>query len=178
MSHSLWPDSPPGSSVHGISKARILEWVAISFSRGFSQYRDQTWVSCIGKWILYHWASRESPTCISVNWLIDTMWYIHKVEYYSVLKGNEILANALTWMNLENMLSERSQVYMMPFIWNSKIGKSIETESKLVIASGWEKWKVTVNRYRIYFADDENILELMVMIVKLYEHIKTQNYIL
>ena len=38
--------SPPGSSVHGISQARILEWVAISFSRGSSQPRDQTCVSC------------------------------------------------------------------------------------------------------------------------------------
>ena len=47
----------PGSSVQGISQARILKWVAISFSRGFSKIRDWTWVSCIGKWILYHWAS-------------------------------------------------------------------------------------------------------------------------
>ena len=34
--------NPPGSSLHGISQARILEWVAISFSRGSSQPRDQT----------------------------------------------------------------------------------------------------------------------------------------
>ena len=39
--------SPPGSSVHGISQARILEWAAISFSRGSSRPRDQNWVSCI-----------------------------------------------------------------------------------------------------------------------------------
>ena len=37
----------PGSSVHGVSQARILEWVAISFSRGSSWLRDQTQVSCI-----------------------------------------------------------------------------------------------------------------------------------
>ena len=37
--------SPPGSSVYGILQARILEWGAIPFSRGFSQPRDQTWVS-------------------------------------------------------------------------------------------------------------------------------------
>ena len=37
--------SPPGSSVHGVLQARILEWVAISFSRGSSQPRDQTRVS-------------------------------------------------------------------------------------------------------------------------------------
>ena len=39
--------SPPGSSVHGISQGRVLEWVAISFSRGSSQPRDRTQVSCI-----------------------------------------------------------------------------------------------------------------------------------
>ena len=39
--------SPPGSSVHGILQARILEWVAIPFSRGSSQPMDQTQVSCL-----------------------------------------------------------------------------------------------------------------------------------
>ena len=39
--------SPPGSSVHGILQARILEWVAMPSSRGSSWPRDQTWVSCI-----------------------------------------------------------------------------------------------------------------------------------
>jgi len=38
--------SPSGSSVHGISQAKILEWLAISSSRGYSEPRDQTWVSC------------------------------------------------------------------------------------------------------------------------------------
>ena len=48
-----------GSSVHGISQARILEWVAIPFSRGSSQPRDRTLVFYMGRWILYHWATRE-----------------------------------------------------------------------------------------------------------------------
>ena len=39
--------SPPGSAVHGILQARILQWVAIPSSRGSSPPRDQTWVSCI-----------------------------------------------------------------------------------------------------------------------------------
>ena len=52
--------SLPGSSVHGIFQARILEWVAISSSRGSSQLRDQTHVSCIGRQILYHWATWEA----------------------------------------------------------------------------------------------------------------------
>ena len=46
--------SLPGSSVHGISQARILEGVAISFSRGSSRSRDQTRISCIGRQILNH----------------------------------------------------------------------------------------------------------------------------
>ena len=46
--------SLPGASVRGIFQARILEWVAISFSRGSAQRKDQTCVSCIGGQILYH----------------------------------------------------------------------------------------------------------------------------
>ena len=42
--------SPPGSSVHGILQARTLEWVAISFSKGSSQHRDQTQISCLLHW--------------------------------------------------------------------------------------------------------------------------------
>ena len=42
--------SPSGCSVHGIFQARILEWVAISFSRGSSRPRDQTCVSCLLPW--------------------------------------------------------------------------------------------------------------------------------
>ena len=53
--------SPPVSSVLGISQARILEWVAILFSRGSSQPRDWTDVSCISRWILNYWATREAP---------------------------------------------------------------------------------------------------------------------
>ena len=57
--------SLPGSSVHGIFQARILEWVAMPSSRGPSHPRAQTCiscVSCIGKQILYHWATWEAYT--------------------------------------------------------------------------------------------------------------------
>ena len=53
--------SPPCSSVHGIPQARMLEWVAISFSRGSSWSRDRTWVYCIGKWILYYLSHQGRP---------------------------------------------------------------------------------------------------------------------
>ena len=48
---------PPGFSVRGISQARILEWVAISYSRWSSQPRDQTSISCIDRQIFYHCAT-------------------------------------------------------------------------------------------------------------------------
>ena len=54
----------PGSSVHGILQARILEWVVISFSRGSSWPRDWTCVSCIsciGRRILYRLSCVGSP---------------------------------------------------------------------------------------------------------------------
>ena len=54
----------PGSSVHAILQVQILEKVAISFSRGSAQPTDQTqvsYVSCIGGWVLYHWATGEAP---------------------------------------------------------------------------------------------------------------------
>ena len=59
--------SPPGSSTHGIFQEKMLEWVAISFSRGSSQPRDLTLIfciSCIGRWILYHCTTWEAPTLL------------------------------------------------------------------------------------------------------------------
>ena len=51
--------SPPGSSVHGILQARILEQVAIPFSRGSSRLRDGTQVSGIAGRFFIVWATRE-----------------------------------------------------------------------------------------------------------------------
>ena len=58
VSDSLWSHdcSPPGSSVHGILQARVLEWVAMPSSRGSSQLRDRTHISficCFCRWVLF-----------------------------------------------------------------------------------------------------------------------------
>ena len=50
--------SPQGSSVHRILQARILEWVVVLVSRGSSQPRDQTWVSCIASRFFTIWATK------------------------------------------------------------------------------------------------------------------------
>ena len=60
---TLWDPrdySPPCSSVHGILQARVLEWVAISSSRGSFWPRGQTWVSCIAGRFFIVWATREA----------------------------------------------------------------------------------------------------------------------
>ena len=66
ISHSCWTLCDPmdcrlPGSVHEIFQTRILEWVDISFSRGSSWPRGQTWVFCIGRQILYHLSHQGSP---------------------------------------------------------------------------------------------------------------------
>jgi len=91
-----------GSSVHGISQARILEWVAISFCRGSSWLREQTRVSCtswLGRRILYYCATWESHILRTKNiyssfWLLYTMnllmntyvsWYL---DFWGIRRNN------------------------------------------------------------------------------------------
>ena len=68
MSDSL---QPHGLSVHGILQARILEWVAVPFSRGSSQSRDRTQVSSITGGFLYQLSYQGNP---------DMNYYIYKRE--------------------------------------------------------------------------------------------------
>ena len=71
------PMNQPGCSVHGILQTRILEWVAIPFSRGSSRPKDQTCVSCIAGGFFTIWATREAcllfevgliPSLLLCNW--------------------------------------------------------------------------------------------------------------
>ena len=72
-----WTVACQALSVLGILQARILEWVAISFSRGSSWPRDRTCVSCIGRGILYHGATREAPE--------KGLIYFVSIEYFPTL---------------------------------------------------------------------------------------------
>ena len=94
--------SQPGPSVHGIFQARILEWVAISFSRGSSWPRHWTYVSRTGRQILSHWVTREahrasvtSPNSARQFWPQGSKWvkglkcHFLKCRKYSV-QGTQI----------------------------------------------------------------------------------------
>ena len=63
-------DSPPGSSVHGILQAWILEWIAIPFSSGPSRPRDQTPVFRIAGRFFTFWATKESQYALSVHLML------------------------------------------------------------------------------------------------------------
>ena len=82
--------SPPGSSVHGLSQARMLEWVVLPFSMGSSQPRDQTRVSCISRWILYHLSRQGSP--VMCNW--GKFWTRHKETQSPTATFEELGARA------------------------------------------------------------------------------------
>ena len=120
--------SLPGSSVHGIFQARLLEWAAIAFSRGCSQPRDRIQVSCTADRRLTIWATREALK----------MWYIYIMDNYSAIERNEI-PFAATQMNGEIiMLSEVSQ-RKTNIIWYH-----LCMESKI-----WHKWTCAQNRNRL-----------------------------
>ena len=98
VSHSAMSDSfqsLPGSSAHEILQARILEWVAVPFSRGSDQPRDRTSVSCIVSG-LNHWNCQGSPTFIKQQlssspialywpWCLSFYFYIYEFFYLKYL---------------------------------------------------------------------------------------------
>ena len=66
--------SPPGSSVHGVPQARILEWVAILFSRVSSWPINQTQVFCIAGRFFIIWATREAPFRVYFHLYFQSWW--------------------------------------------------------------------------------------------------------
>ena len=102
---------PPGSSVHGMLQARILEWVAISFSKGSSQLRDQTQVSCIAGWFFTTEPPRKPDASTT------------RLEKHMLMLGEEIL-RAFSHGQSCKVASERalsespgSQVFPYPWVW-------------------------------------------------------------
>ena len=79
--------SVPGSSIHGIFQARILEWVAISFSRRSLRPRDWIQISCIIGRRFTIWTTREVQKCIRTAWPQDSV--IILIRTYCQSKGTD-----------------------------------------------------------------------------------------
>ena len=110
MSDSCHPVdcSPPGFSVYRIFQARIVERIAISFSRGSSRPRNQTKVSCVAGRFFTYWARREAwyiaylftMTYIIGNILSVFLWYNQlSMMYFSYY----ILVSSVCWYPLKNL---------------------------------------------------------------------------
>ena len=120
VSHSAMSDSAipwtvcslPGSSVHGILQSRILEWVAIPFTRGSSQPRDQTWVSHIASRFFTVWATREAQLWLGTfsfnldlnimkNWRIKGKKFLYKFHFILIPISHSYITNnffGLPWL--------------------------------------------------------------------------------
>ena len=129
MSYSCDPMncSLPGSSVHRISQAKLLEWVAISFSRGSYWPRDRTWVSCIAGRRFTIWATREAlkilpqnhSSKVSVHWHLA--FFTVQLSHPYITTGKTIALTRQTFVSkvmslLFNMLSR----LVIPFLPRSK----------------------------------------------------------
>ena len=130
MSDSYNPTdcSLPGSSLHGISQARILEWVAISFSKEFSWPWNQTLVSCIAGGFFTDWTTRELETprngsswgrqwkesfylaSVTKNWAVSAQqqkWWIRKLLLPCDLS---VISGCINFRNFSPVLSDISNI--------------------------------------------------------------------
>ena len=82
--------SPPGSSVRGISQVRIMEWVAISFSRESSWPRDWNSGSCTGRQVLYHWAMEWVPRYCLTKWTCHFLYQSFKRKILLYVSINQL----------------------------------------------------------------------------------------
>ena len=106
----------PASSVHGILQARILECVAISSFRASSQLRGWTCISCTGRRVLYHWATRE----------VQYALYTSQLQHFS---SYCLLLFALCSLFLSRIpLHSRNKSYSMLYFLPPALTKMVDTE--------------------------------------------------
>ena len=143
-----WLYSLPGSSVHGILQARILEWVAVPFSRGSSQPRDQTQVSCIASGFFTVWATREAQEYQKgyvaypfSNWSSRPRKWI-RVSY---IAGGLFIS----WAPISDLKSDKHMSYLL---WNSYWRKKWITFTK--------KKKKNSEKFQSYLSSCEGDIKL------------------
>ena len=104
---------PPGSSVHEIFQARILEWVAISFSRGSSQHRDRTWVSCTAGRFFTDWATREA--LVRHRALLNTI-FSYSTKQMIRTTPNRLNCNITPWIAGKLTHIDKDDLMLLHFI--------------------------------------------------------------
>ena len=120
-------------------QARILEWVAISFSRASSQPRNQTCLSCICRWIFYYWATKDALSVQSLSHvrLFVTLWTTARQASLFITNYR----NLLKPMSIESMMPSNHIILCHPLLLLPSIFPSIRifsNESALRIK--WPKY--------------------------------------
>ena len=87
----------PSFSIHGILQARILDWVAISFSRGSSWPRNQTWISSIADRFFTDWDMREAFTWLKISLIFSHLLCSLKPGWRALLHCILVLPVKLRW---------------------------------------------------------------------------------
>ena len=149
--------SLPGSSIHGIFQARVLEWVTITIwaSNSTSRYISKRIKNRDLNRYLYinvhnsiiHNSQKvhcSQPKCPPIDEWIDKIWYIHTTKHYPSVKGSEVLIHSTVGMNLNTLCSVNEAKHKRNIVWfhlceMSRIGQFIGTESRLEVTRGWEK---------------------------------------
>ena len=102
--------SLPGSSLHGIFQARILEWVAIFYSRGSSQPRDWTCVFCLGRQILYHWVNKiilSNSNNSGIRKVLKIKNYEKLLVILAFAKSSWLHFDYIDWKHVKNIKFEK-----------------------------------------------------------------------
>lgn len=99
-------------------------------------------------WISYQHYSFEAIQMSTNRWLNKQQWYIHTMEYHSVIKKDGVLTHAAVRVNLENiMINKRTQILCMFPIIQTFQNRQINTERAAVPKPEWE-WRISTNMYK------------------------------
>ena len=106
------------STVHGILQARILEWVAIPFLRGFSKHRNQTQVSCFAGKFFTNWATMEALLTLFPSILWHFLFTLYIVVFCSYLPGSKGALWHQEWQCLSTVsMSINLECLVQMFAW-------------------------------------------------------------
>ena len=134
--------SPPGSSVHGMSQARILEWAALSSYRGSSWSRDWThvpWVSFTGSWILYHCTTWQATYPYTPSFLISLPFMLtQSIEQSSPCRTVQVFPVVQMVKNLLVMQEPRFDPWVKKILWRWEWQSNpIQTVDSLIWRIPW-----------------------------------------
>ena len=110
-----WKSLSMDYTVHGILQARTLEWVAVSFSRGSSQPRGRTQVSCLAGKFFTIWTTREFSIKLSQCCIFSIKWQQHQTLLRRAYAASQVEQCCdrltLTSLNWKSVLDKQTQLW-------------------------------------------------------------------